>query len=340
MSAIIMNMAANALGLTNAATPLGIRAMEELDKINPRKGTATNAMCTFMAINTSSVALLPLGVINIRATAGARNPAIILLPTLFATLCSTIVAIIAVKLMQSKEPPPLIDTSTEMTSPDEEKAENESAGELTKPGIAGQVLFGLLIVLFFGAVIYRLFINGVPDFTSTAFLMKISHWLMPFLMCLFLLYSYFKGAKVYESLTEGAKSGFTIAVRIIPFLVAIFVAIGMFRASGALDILSWLVSPLTSLIGMPAEALPVALIRPLSGSGSFGIMAEIVNNAPDSFVATLVSTMQGSTETTFYVLAVYFGSVRITNTRHAVPASLCADAAGVIAAVTICRLVF
>ena len=146
--------------------------------------------------------------------------------------------------------------------------------------------------------------------------------------------------KVYESLTEGAAEGFTTTVKIIPFMVAIFVAIGMFRASGALEIMINLLSPLTSLVGMPAEALSMALLRPLSGSGAFGLMSEIVSRDPDSFLSFLVSTMQGSTETTFYVLAVYFGAVGIKKTRHALPAALCADAAGIIASVAICNLLY
>ncbi len=160
------------------------------------------------------------------------------------------------------------------------------------------------------------------------------------LICAFLLYAYFKGVKVYEVMTEGAKEGFQIAIRIIPFLVAIFVAIGMFRASGALELLANILTPVTSVIGLPAEALPMALIRPLSGSGAFGVMAEIVDNDPNSFLSYLVSTMQGSTETTFYVLAVYFGSIGISRSRHAVPAALCADAAGLIASLVLCRIMF
>jgi len=146
--------------------------------------------------------------------------------------------------------------------------------------------------------------------------------------------------KVYEVVTEGAKEGFQVAIRIIPFLVAIFVAIGMFRASGALDILNSIIQPATELIGMPPEALPMALIRPLSGSGAFGIMSEIVTSDPDSFLSFLVSTMQGSTETTFYVLAVYFGAVGISRSRHALPVALIADAAGIFAALFICHLMF
>jgi len=160
------------------------------------------------------------------------------------------------------------------------------------------------------------------------------------LMAGFLLYGFLRGINVYEVLTDGAKEGFQVAIRIIPFLVAIFVAIGMIRASGALDLFAGLIEPALSLVGMPAEALPMALIRPLSGTGAYGIMAEIVNRAPDSFAAYLASVLQGSTETTFYVLAVYFGSVGIRRTRHALPAALLADTAAVAAALFISHLMF
>ncbi|MDF1613911.1 nucleoside recognition domain-containing protein [Desulfurivibrio alkaliphilus] len=155
-----------------------------------------------------------------------------------------------------------------------------------------------------------------------------------------LIFGYLRGVRVYEVATEGAKEGFNTAVRIIPFLVAIFVAIGMFRASGAMEIMIKVLSPFTERLGLPAEALGMALMRPLSGSGAFGMMSEIVARDPDSFVAFLVSVMQGSTETTFYVLAVYFGAVGITRTRHALPAALTADAAGIVAAVVVCNLWF
>jgi spore maturation protein SpmB len=159
-------------------------------------------------------------------------------------------------------------------------------------------------------------------------------------MCVLLLFGFFRGVKVYETLTDGAKDGFQVAIKIVPFMVAIFVAIGMFRESGALDVLVWLVRPLTSLIGMPPEALPMAILRPLSGSGAYGYMAEIVTKYPQSFLSFLVSTIQGSTETTFYVLAVYFGSVSIRKTRHALATGLCADAAGILAALFICRMMY
>lgn len=164
---------------------------------------------------------------------------------------------------------------------------------------------------------------------------------IPFVIFSFLIYGFVKKVKVYETFVEGAKEGFTIAVKIIPYLVAMLVAIGIFRASGAMDVLVAIVNPITSLIGFPAEALPMAFMRPLSGSGSLGIMTEIMKvHGPDSFIGLLVSTMYGSTETTFYVLAVYFGSVNVKKTRHAVPAGLISDAVGLLTAFFICKLLF
>lgn len=341
MSAMIMNMAANALGLGNAATPMGIKAMQELDKLAPEKGTATNAMCLFLAINTSSVTLLPLGVITVRAAANAASPAAILIPSLFATACSTCVAIVMAKLLARRQEPlteVVPESGAEEREEKKETAEKPAAEELMPPGTAGRIFIWLVIAAFAGAVAYRIWQAPSVTFFSTDSLAAVSNWLIPVLISGLLIFGYLKGVKIYETLTDGAKEGFSTAVRIIPFMVAIFVAIGMFRASGAMDILIRVLSPLTESVGMPAEALAMALMRPLSGSGAFGIMSEMVNQAPDSFLSFLVSTMQGSTETTFYVLAVYFGSVGIRRTRHALPAALCADAAGVIAAVFICNL--
>ncbi len=337
MAAMIMNMAANTLGLGNAATPMGIKAMQELEKLSAEKGTATNAMCLFLAINTSSVTILPLGVITVRAAANATHPAAILVPAIIATLCSTIVAITAAKFMAGREAtlPPEIDKQRATAADDS----NDVNDDLYPPSRTGRFFVWLLVLGFIGGIIYQL--SNLQSLSwSTAVINEVSTWLIPVLISFFLIYGYLHGVKLYESVTEGAKEGFLTAVRIIPFMVAIFVAIGMFRASGAMDIIISLFSPITQLIGMPAEALSMALMRPLSGSGAFGLMSEIVNREPNSFLSFLVSTMQGSTETTFYVLAVYFGSVGIKRTRHALPAALCADAAGMLAAVLICNFWF
>jgi len=336
MSAMIMNMAANALGLGNAATPMGIKAMQELDKLAAEKGTATNAMCLFLAINTSSVTLLPLGVITVRAAANAASPAEVLVPSLIATCGSTLVAIVMAKLLAGRQE--ALQVAPYEKAGDIEQKSGEQGADLLPPGPGGRVFIWLLIAAFVGGVIYQ-WQNAPPvSLNSVDTMNAITSWLIPVLISVLLIFGYLRGVKIYETLTDGAKEGFSTAVRIIPFMVAIFVAIGMFRASGAMDILIRVFSPLTEAVGMPAEALAVAFMRPLSGSGSFAIMSEIVNQDPDSFLALLVSTMQGSTETTFYVLAVYFGSVGIRRTRHALPAALCADAAGIIASVAVCHL--
>ena len=344
MSAMIMNMAANALGLGNAATPMGIKAMMELDRLNPNKGEATNAMCLFLAINTSSVTILPLGVIGVRAAAGAAEPASILIPSLIATICSTTIAIVAsktfVRFSNHKTPVGTVSNDpgdTEQDSSTLYNGEKEVDEELHPPGWVGRWAVFLIVLAFAGGAVFRL-ITGTDwqDLGREIF----SYWLVPVIMCSLLLFGYLRGVKVYEAATAGAKEGFQVAVKIIPFLVMILVAIGMFRASGAFDLMVSAFQPLTSMIGMPADALPMAFMRPLSGSGAFGIMSEVVSRAPDSFSSFLVSTMQGSTETTFYVLAVYFGAVGVVRTRHAVAAALLADITGIIMALVMCHMMF
>ncbi len=344
MSAMIMNMAANALGLGNAATPMGIKAMMELDRLNPNKGEATNAMCLFLAINTSSVTLLPLGVIGVRASACAAEPASILITTLVATICSTAVAIVASKafvyfsgqesLVETVSANPGETTQDSATVRNGGEAVNE---ELQPPGRIGRWAAILMILAFAGGLIYRMISSSDGAALGKEIL---SCWLVPVIMCGLLLFGYLRGVKVYEAATAGAKEGFQVAVKIIPFLVMILVAIGMFRASGAFDLVVSALQPVTSMIGMPADALPMALMRPLSGSGAFGIMSEVVSHDPNSFSSFLVSTMQGSTETTFYVLAVYFGAIGVVRSRHAVGAALVADATGVMAALVMCHMMF
>lgn len=347
MGAIILNISANMLGLGNAATPFGIKAMVELNKINPVKGTATNAMCLFLAINTSSVTILPLNVIGIRAAANSQNPAAIWIPTLIATLCSTLVGVSVASWLGNKSKKK--GEAPESKNLELDEVEIEEVGEVGKVeeveskvveedyshllypvGTTSKVMAWLFIVGFLGSWIYGVYKAGsLGGFFNQDFL---SHWLMPALILLIIAYGVGRGVKVYEAVTEGAKQGFGIAISVIPFLVAILVAIGMFRASGAMDVIANVLEPITSLIQLPAEVLPMALIRPLSGGGAFGIMSGLVEKAPDSYSAFVASTMMGSTETTFYVLAVYFGAVGITRIRHALVAALLADATGLIAA--------
>ena len=356
MGAIILNISANMLGLGNAATPFGIKAMVELNKINPLKGTATNAMCLFLAINTSSVTLLPLNVIGIRAAANSQNPAAIWIPTLIATFCSTFVGVSVASWLgrRSKkkgEAPESENLELEEVEEVEvgkvgkvgevesEPVEDQDYSHLLYPvGTTSKLVAWLFILGFIGSWVYGVIkVGNLGGFFNQDFL---SHWLMPALILLIIAYGVGRGVKVYEAVTEGAKQGFGIAISVIPFLVAILVAIGMFRASGAMDIIANVLNPITSFIQLPAEVLPMALIRPLSGGGAFGIMSELVEKAPDSYSAFVASTMMGSTETTFYVLAVYFGAVGITNIRHALVAALLADATGLIAACFLSSIFF
>ncbi|MBN1604292.1 MAG: spore maturation protein [Chitinispirillaceae bacterium] len=341
MSAMIMNMAANMLGLGNAATPMGIKAMTELEKINPNKGTATNSMCLFLAVNTSSVTILPLGVIAVRAAAGATTPSAILIPAILATVISTTVAIIVSKLLAGRSScsEDVYNSSAENLTKNLEQEIVQPEVELVKVSVIMKIIGYTALALFLYAIAARWYKHGMPPFSLDT-VTKMTDWLIPIIMGGLLLFGFLRGVKVYESVTEGAKEGFNVAVRIIPYMVAIFVAIGIFRESGALTILTKLTSPLLSLIGMPVEVLPMALLRPLSGTGAFGLMSEIVSKAPDSFSSFLASVIQGSTETTFYVLAVYFGAAGIKKTRHALPAALCADAAGILGSLLVCHFFF
>ncbi len=330
LSAMIMNISANMLGLGNAATPIGIKAMQELDEINPKKGTATDSMVLFLAINTSSVTILPLGVITVRAVAGASAPASIIIPAILATVASTATAIIASKFFSDRSN---VENIKETHVKVETKQEDKNKTQLFK--IIVFVLFSALI-----ATSIAINLSKAEVITFDSFFKAFSNWLVPLLIATFLLVGYMKDVKVYEVLTDGAKEGFNTTVRIIPFMVAIFVAIGMFRSSGALDIFANLISPFTNFIGMPADVLPLAIIRPLSGSGSFGIMSEIIQHDPNSFSSYLASIMQGSTETTFYVIAVYFGAVGVIRTRHVIKAALLADFMGIAASLVLARIFF
>ncbi len=330
LSAMIMNISANMLGLGNAATPIGIKAMKELDEINPEKGTATDSMILFLAINTSSVTILPLGVITVRAVAGASAPASIIIPAILATIVSTTTAILASKFFSDKSN---VENVKEMPVQAEEKNEGKEKTQLFR--IIVFVLFSALI-----AASIAVNLSKAEVVTFDTFFKSFSNWLVPLLIAMFLLVGYIKDVKVYEVLTDGAKEGFNTTVRIIPFMVAIFVGIGMFRSSGALDIFANILSPFTNFIGMPADVLPLAIIRPLSGSGSFGIMSEIIQRDPNSFSSYLASIMQGSTETTFYVIAVYFGAVGVIRTRHVIKAALLADFAGIAASLVLAKIFF
>ncbi len=344
MGAMILNFSANVLGLGNAATPFGIRAMQELAKINPHPGTASNAMVLFLAINTSSITLLPTGVIALRAAAGSADPATIVPTTLFATIVSTTVAIFAAKLYQrfsALPAAPVLPVHAPITREDPAFADADPAQDKADLPPISAADAGAAYPFWVSVLVLGFIVALVP---ITIFWGRtISPWIIPGLMVALLGFGWARRVPVYEVFVDGAKEGFNVAVRIIPYLVAILVAIAMLRASGTLEMFVRAVSPVTAMFGLPAEALPMALLRPLSGSGAYGLLASVINDpkiGPDSYAGLLVSTLQGSTETTFYVLAVYFGAVQIRRIRHALAAGLTADVAGIAAAVIICLLLF
>lgn len=310
---IFMNFAANMLGLDNAATPMGLKAMEQLQELNPKKDTATNPMIMFLVLNTSGLTLVPISVMVYRAQMGAAQPTDVFVPILLATFFSTIVGLIVTCLYQRIN------------------------------------LFNRTLMLFLGALctLVALIIWGFSAMPREQMDMVSSTFANVFLFSIitsFIIAGMRKKINVYDTFIEGAKEGFETAVRIIPYLVAILVAIGVFRASGAMDFLidgiAWCVAALggdTEFVG----ALPTALMKPLSGSGARGLMVDAMTTyGADSFVGRLACLFQGATDTTFYILAVYFGSVGIRKTRHAVTCGLLADLAGILSAIFICYLFF
>ncbi len=341
MGAIVMNIAANMLGLGNAATPFGLRAMQGLESLNPRPGTATNAMCTFLAINTSSVQLIPATAVGILATAGASHPTAIIGTALVATTCSFLTGIISVKLLQ-RLPMFALPTEGRDIPAKAGEADNLPTASVTLPlSLWKRLLLSAYAALFAGTI-WNLMMTRLSETSlPISAIQSISLVAIPFVIGFFPLYAALRGVRVYEEFIEGAKEGIQMAFRIFPYLVAILVAVGIFRSAGGIDRLSRSLTPLLDLIGLPTQVLPLVLVRPLSGSAATGLFAEIVKaNGPDSYAAQLAGTILGGTETTLYVLAVYFGSVAIRRGRHALAAGLMADAAGVAASLVICRMVF
>jgi spore maturation protein SpmA len=355
MGSMLMNIAANMLGLSNAATPLGLRAMEDLETLNPRPGTATNAMCTFLAINTSSVQLVPVTAVAVLAANKSTDPSSIIGTAFLATLCACVSAVTAVKLLE-KLPwfrlSPVADDNATKKNESTTKVDDSASQPLTLQPIAwwGTLILTVYFLFFAGLFIAlsfpQQFGHEVPpelqgDRQIVRMVKILSLLSVPVLLSFFPLYAAVRRIKVYEEFVEGAKEGFQVILRIIPYLVAILVAIGMFRGAGGIDLLTEKLRPLMKLVNFPPELLPMALIRPLSGSGSLGVFTDIVKHCgPDNILSRMAGTIYGSTETTFYVLAVYFGAVSIKRTRHAVLAGLTADTVAVIASIFICRLVF
>ena len=310
---IFMNIAANMLGLDNAATPLGLKAMEQLQEINPKKDTASNPMIMFLVLNTSGLTLIPVSILVYRAQMGAAQPTDVFIPILLATFFSTIMGVLVTSIFQRIN------------------------------------LFNTTIILTLGGAC--LLVSGIiwgfsqlDGATMNVVSTTVANILLMSIIIAFILAGVFKRVNVYDAFIEGAKDGFTTAVRIIPYLVAILVGIGVFRASGAMDYLIQGIGNMVSACGIDSDfvaALPTAMMKPLSGSGARGMMVDAMTTyGADSFVGRLSCVFQGSTDTTFYILAVYFGSVGIRYTRHAVACGLLADLAGIIAAIFISYLFF
>jgi spore maturation protein SpmB len=308
-----MNLAANMLGLDNAATPLGLKAMNELQEINKDKDTASNAMIMFLVLNASGLTIIPVSIMVYRAQLGAANPSDIFIPILLATFTAAFAGVISVSIMQRIN------------------------------------LFNRVVLLYLGSFVMT--ISGIIWYFSTISQEQIntisavaSNLILFTIIISFIILAFIKKINVYEAFIDGAKEGFSISVKIIPYLVAILVAVGLFRTSGAMDYLVGGIKNLVAFFGADTsfvDALPTAFMKPLSGSGARGMMVETMKQfGADSFAGRLACIFQGATDTTFYIIAVYFGSVSIRKTRYAITAGLIADLAGVIAAIFVAYLFF
>ncbi len=382
MGAMVMNIAANMLGLGNAATPLGLKAMEHLQEINPRKQSASNAMCMFLALNTAGFMLIPMTAINFLSAGGVKNPYQIIAPTLCSTLCATVCAIIAVKLLERL--PLFRQLPDEAADDGGKRPEGGGSAAAFRATTFRKVLIGTAAVAFALGSWFEIFPKQREAFLATTGLQtvidsaaqrkaetekraaekqpvkavgagdvganapgwqllmrRVSTLAIPLVLVIAVLFALAKGVPVYEEAVEGAKEGFAVVIRIMPFLVVMLTALAVFRESGALLLLAQLLDPVLRLIHLPVELLPMAIMRPLSGSGSQGILNEIIlNPSSTGFLKYTAAVMYGSTETTFYVLAVYFGSVGIRRIRHALAVGIIADVVGMVCAVTLGRLLF
>jgi spore maturation protein SpmA len=310
---IMLNIAANMLNLDNAATPVGLKAMKEMQEVNPTKERASDAQIMFLVLNAAGLTIIPVSVIVYRMQLGAANPADIFIPILISTFCSLMTGLISVSIIQKIN---LFDKVV-------------------------MAYLGGLTAIVAGIIIYFTSLPKEQISTTSTFA---ANFILISIIVLFIVLAFIKKVNVYDAFIEGAKEGFNIAIRIIPFLVAILVAIGIFRASGAMDFLIAGISNFFAWLGLDTRftgALPVAFMKPLSGSGARGLMVDAMTNyGADSFVGRLACTMQGTTDTTFYIIAVYFGSVGIKNTRYAIGCGLLADLAGFTAAILVAYLFF
>lgn len=314
LGAMLLNLSANFFGLGNAATPFGLKAMEGLQRLNARKDTATNAMIVFLVLNSAGVTFMPLNTMVLRASAGSHSPGAIVLPTMLATLFSAIIAVTICRLvqrlpqLQASEPPAEIDTAV---------------AALPVPPPLSPVRLWLGVGLLVVGVAWHIY-RSHPSLST------LSDGLLPVLAGLMVIFGLAARVRVYESVVTGAKEGFQVAVRIIPYLVLILVAVAMCRAAGVIDAMVGVVRHVTDPLGLPAEVLPQVLLRPLSGSGTLGLLADTFKTyGPDSFISYCASVLYGSSETTFYILAVYFGAIGVRRTRYAVVVCLIADLTGV-----------
>jgi spore maturation protein SpmA len=310
---IMLNISANMLGLDNAATPLGLKAMKEMQEVNPDKETASNAQIMFLVLNAAGFTIIPVSIIVYRTQLGAVNPADIFIPIMISTFAASLTGMISVAIIQKIN---LFD-----------KVILSYLGGLTA------IIIG---IIFYFSRLPKEQISTISTFSANFILMSI--------IVIFIVLAFVKKVNVYDSFIEGAKDGFNTAIRIIPFLVAILIAIGIFRASGALDFLISGIAKFFNWLGIDTQftgALPVAFMKPLSGSGARGLMIDAMkSNGPDSFIGRLSCTLQGTTDTTFYIIAVYFGSVGIKNTRYSIGCGLLADLAGFVTAIFVAYLFF
>jgi spore maturation protein SpmA len=383
MGAMLMNIAANMLGLGNSATPLGLKAMSHLHELNPTKQSASNAMCMFLALNTAGFTLIPMSAINFLNAGGVKNPFSIIAPTLFATFCAMSIAILSAKLLQRL---PIFRALPDQIEASDATASTETTEKAFQPSVVRKALITITALAFALGVYFEfapkhreVFLKsvGLAELLQNAAQKKleteqrateikaqkaaapvsvasapqaatwretvqsVSVLAIPMVLLVTVLWALAKGIPVYEEMVEGAKEGFGVATRIMPFLVVMLTALKLFSESGALMLLQYFIQPVLNLIHMPAELFPLAVMRPLSGSGSQGILNEIIlNPAASAFLKYTAAIMYGSTETTFYVLAVYFGSVGIRRIRHALAVGLIADVVGMVCAITAGRLLF
>jgi len=362
MGSMVLNFAANMLGLNNAATPLGLRAMEDLQKLNPHPGTATNAMCMFLALNTSSLQLIPTTAISLLATAGSKQPTAIVGTALLATAISTLVGFGAARWLQNlrwfrmdsegTEPEGSIKGVGKASLPTAERERKETrvgfdSGSTVEETERSTSWWERLLVwgyvMLFAGIALRLWIRGVQTHgvSVQTVIEPFSQVAVPFLIGWIVLWAGVRRVRVYEEFVEGAKEGVELILRLIPYLVAMLVAIRMFRVAGGIEWVGKVLGPVLHAVGFPTELLPMALTRPLSGSATIGLLGDLVQRiGGDHLLSRMGATLLGSTETTFYVVAVYFGSVGVRNVRHAVAAGLLADLAGILASVWICRWVW